>query len=73
MRGKIKEILILAQQPDSKNGTISFEDFWSDQILSYQREEIEKVENPYNFDIPADRFLWTQIEEFRQAILAQLK
>jgi len=55
----------------------------ADQILSYQREEIEKVENPY----PATRkcadengaiqtyvnVAHTRVEEFRQEILALFK
>jgi len=38
LREKLKEILRLAQHQDVGEGDISFEDFWSDQILALIKE-----------------------------------
>ena len=43
---------------------------YADQILSYQREEIEKVENPHD---PYYRGKYDGFEEARERILALLK
>ena len=44
MRRKIKEILILAEDPTANEGTIPFEEFWSNQILSIPHLFIEGEE-----------------------------
>jgi len=36
LREDVKEVLKLAQEPDAKEGTIPFEDFWTDRILSLE-------------------------------------
>ena len=43
----------------------------ADQILSYQREEIEKEENPYDSDIQGDNWVGWQV--CHKKILALLK
>jgi len=80
MREKIKEILKLAQHQDVGEGDISFEEFWSDQILTLICEEIEKVENPYEdtgrksigglYELSLERL---SFEECRQKILSLLQ
>ena len=42
LREDIKEVLKLAQEPDAKEGTIPFEDFWTDQILAKVKQHYEK-------------------------------